>query len=139
MRNFHDPCLGHSRMPSAAERTRIGARTDTQPISVEFASNGTAGHHWGVAGVDRPDYQNPLSDGYMKRTEALQLLEQKLHLGSPLTGKEELTQVSWDSIAAIGFVALADEYFGVEVNGDDLVRCQSVDNLLGLLGDHIAD
>lgn len=45
----------------------------------------------------------------------------------------------WDSMAAIAFISLADEKLDVLVSGVQLQECQSVADLLRLLGDKLVD
>jgi acyl carrier protein len=40
---------------------------------------------------------------------------------------------AWDSMAAMGFIALADRLCSVQVTGDQLSGCQTVQDLLTLL------
>jgi acyl carrier protein len=41
----------------------------------------------------------------------------------------------WDSMAAIVFIALADEKIGVAVSGNQIGKSKTVSELLSLLGD----
>ncbi len=72
----------------------------------------------------------------MTKDEFLRLFQEKLELEPrTLSGHESLKDTGfWDSLAAITFIALADEKFGVEVSGDQLAACATVDDLLHLLG-----
>jgi acyl carrier protein len=44
---------------------------------------------------------------------------------------------NWDSLAVLSFVALADSKLGASVKGSALVKCQTVNDLATLLGEHI--
>jgi acyl carrier protein len=69
----------------------------------------------------------------MTRIDALDVLGSRLELGENLTGEEALADLPWDSITAIVFMNVADECFGVQVDGDQLLRCTTVNHLLELL------
>jgi len=52
-----------------------------------------------------------------------------------LTGAEKLTQVEgWDSLSTMEFIAMACKHFGLALSGNQVVGCQTVDELLALLG-----
>jgi acyl carrier protein len=75
----------------------------------------------------------------MNRSEMMTYLEELLERpkGS-LTGEESLAAISsWDSVAVVGFIALIDEKFGFRVPGKQITDCRTVNELLGLLGEHI--
>lgn len=77
----------------------------------------------------------------MTRLAFLRLLEGQLEVpeGS-LNENQRLTDVeSWDSLAAVLFIALADEKLGVTVVGNDIAKSQTVHDLLGLLGDRLVN
>lgn len=75
----------------------------------------------------------------MTRAEFLRIFQEKLELDPrPLTGQEVLQDTGfWDSLAAITFIALADEHCGREVAAEDLASCTTIDDLLKLLGDGV--
>ena len=77
----------------------------------------------------------------MKRSETLALLEQLFELPSAtLSGQESLAELGrWDSTAMLGFIALADEHFGLTLPPRQFARCATVDDLLALLGDKLSD
>lgn len=55
-----------------------------------------------------------------------------------LTGAEKLSDLPlWDSMTALAFIALVDEHFELVVSGDALSRCQTVDDLIALVGDQV--
>lgn len=66
----------------------------------------------------------------MQRSEFLKLLQEELMLDEPLTGSETLSELSWDSMNALSFVALADSKLGVGLTGDQLASCKTVNDLL---------
>lgn len=74
----------------------------------------------------------------MQKTEFLQLLDELLELpANTLHGSEMLEDYGWSSIAAVGFMALADEHFGLEISSRRLARCVSVQDLIDIAGDQI--
>jgi acyl carrier protein len=76
----------------------------------------------------------------MTRSEFLRLLEGQLEIpeGS-LNENQNLAGLdSWDSMAALLFIALADERLGVPVVGNDIANSKTISDLLALLGDRLA-
>jgi acyl carrier protein len=76
----------------------------------------------------------------MTRHEFVRALEGQMEIpeGS-LKANQALTDVDgWDSLAAVLFIALADEKAGVIVSGDQVAKAKTLDDLLALLGDHLA-
>jgi acyl carrier protein len=76
----------------------------------------------------------------MTRREFLRALEGQLELpeGS-LNGKHALTDIDgWDSLAAVMFIALADEKIGVTISGNQIANAKTLDELLSLLGDKLS-
>jgi acyl carrier protein len=75
----------------------------------------------------------------MTRVEFLRALESQLEVpeGS-LNGKEAIKDLSsWDSMAGVLFIALADEKLGVTISGDQIARSKTIDELMSLLGDRL--
>jgi acyl carrier protein len=72
----------------------------------------------------------------MTRQEALRLLETTLEMApNTLTGEEHLRDLDgWDSLSALAFIAMADKERGLALPGNAVVRCRTVDELIGLLG-----
>jgi acyl carrier protein len=69
----------------------------------------------------------------MTRTEVLTSLDELLETETPLTGSEELATLgSWDSIAVIGLIALADDKYHVSLAAKTLNACKTVDDLVDL-------
>lgn len=76
----------------------------------------------------------------MTKSQFLRLLEGQLEIpeGS-LNENEKLADIEgWDSMAALLFMALADEKLGITVVGNDLANSKTVSDLLALLGDRLA-
>jgi acyl carrier protein len=75
----------------------------------------------------------------MTKVEFLRALESQLEVpeGS-LNGKQAIRDLSsWDSMAGLLFIALADEKLGVIVSGDQIARSKTIDDLMSLLGDRL--
>jgi acyl carrier protein len=77
----------------------------------------------------------------MKTTEFLGALEEALEVPPGTIQVEDLLTETgcWDSMAALTFMSLADEKLLVTVSGGQLEECKSVRDLVGLLGDKLAD
>ncbi|HYC02653.1 MAG TPA: acyl carrier protein [Azospirillaceae bacterium] len=75
----------------------------------------------------------------MNRKDFLLALDEMLELDpGTLQGPEVLKEIdSWDSLAVISFIALADEKFNVVVEGEKLAAAKTVDDLLALVADHV--
>jgi acyl carrier protein len=76
----------------------------------------------------------------MTKPEFLRLLEGQMEIpeGS-LNENERLADIEgWDSMAALLFMALADEKLGVTVVGNDIAKSKTISDLLALLGDRLA-
>jgi len=76
----------------------------------------------------------------MTRNELLRELEAELDLtAGSLHGTQLLNELeNWDSMAAVQFIALADEKVGVTLSGHQIATSKTVDDLLALLGDRVA-
>lgn len=46
---------------------------------------------------------------------------------------------AWDSLTLMGFIALVDSEFSKRVAGPQLAACKTVDDLMKLVSDHLAD
>lgn len=75
----------------------------------------------------------------MSRQDFLTSLHELLELDlGTLTGAEALQGLeAWNSLAVISFIAMVDEEFGVTLSAEKLRACQTVDDLVALLGDLI--
>ena len=73
----------------------------------------------------------------MTRNEFLRTLEGEMELpAGSLNEHQALADVDgWDSMAAVLFIALADQKVGVVVSGDQIARSRTLSELLSLLGD----
>jgi acyl carrier protein len=72
----------------------------------------------------------------MSDPQLLRLLEQTLGLADQsLTGAELLQNIpNWDSMSTLSFIVMIDRKFGVALKGSRVHACQTVDELLGLVG-----
>jgi acyl carrier protein len=68
-------------------------------------------------------------------TEFLRTLEQALEIDpGKITGQEALADTEWwDSMAALTFMAVADQELHVTISGAQLQQCKTVPQLLALL------
>lgn len=71
----------------------------------------------------------------MSVQEFLGLLEGQLDMPQgTLIGHKTLAGLNgWDSMAAVVFMALADERLGITLSGDDIAKAKRVDDLLSLV------
>jgi acyl carrier protein len=77
----------------------------------------------------------------MTRQDALRRLEVNLELRpNTLTGGETLKGLEgWDSLSTMAFIAMVDKELGQPLSGNQVARCQTVNDLLALLGLSSAD
>ncbi len=72
----------------------------------------------------------------MSRNELLAKLDELLELPpGTLRGPEKLEELdNWNSLAAVEFVGLVDEHFGVTLAPRSLAGCSTVEDLVKLAG-----
>lgn len=72
----------------------------------------------------------------LSRQEFLRLIDGLFELEpGTLNGSEEIEKLGpLDSLAVLGFIALADEHCGVNVPAAAVANCLSVDDLVALVG-----
>lgn len=70
----------------------------------------------------------------MTRQDFLKALDEVLELPSgTLQGCEQLSELGcWDSMAMIGYIALADEHTGAKLTPRQIVACKTISDLLTL-------
>jgi acyl carrier protein len=75
----------------------------------------------------------------MSRFDFLQQLDGLLNVpAGTLKGPESLASLSgWDSLAIVGFLAMMDKEFVVNVPAKQLGQCREVNDLVLLAGDHV--
>jgi acyl carrier protein len=57
-----------------------------------------------------------------------------------LDGTENLDSLlGWDSLGVLGFIAMADEEFGIQISAKSLTTCETVADLIGVLGNNISE
>ncbi|QYJ74127.1 acyl carrier protein [Shewanella sp. FJAT-52076] len=76
----------------------------------------------------------------MNKQEFLNALEEILELDTnTLSGTETLADIdTWDSLAFLSVIAMADEHFDIVIQGDKLEQIQSVDDLVSLVQEHLS-
>jgi acyl carrier protein len=63
------------------------------------------------------------------------LLDELLEVERGTTTRESrIESIGWSSLAAIGFIALVHEHFNLAVSPRAIAKCDSVDDLIELLG-----
>lgn len=77
----------------------------------------------------------------MTKSEFLRKLEELLEAEpGTLNGTEELSALeTWDSLVVLGFLAFADEQFGLAVPPSKVKEANTVTDLARLLGDRVTD
>jgi acyl carrier protein len=50
-----------------------------------------------------------------------------------LTPTTSFSDIDWDSLAIISTIALADEYFGIMIPGQELSECKGIPDVLSLV------
>lgn len=64
----------------------------------------------------------------------LESLGDALEVPSQSLSKEtELDSIAWDSLAVISCIALADEYFGVTLSGEELDQAINIQEIIDLI------
>ena len=48
-----------------------------------------------------------------------------------------LTDENWDSLNIVSTAALIDEIYDVQVNGDKLIRCNNVEQIIELINEYL--
>jgi acyl carrier protein len=72
----------------------------------------------------------------MTQSDLLRFLEQALKMKpNSLTGNENLRDVeAWDSMGTLNVITQADRKLGVALAGMEVARCQTVEELITMLG-----
>jgi len=75
----------------------------------------------------------------MTKSEFLRQLEGQMEIPEgTLNEHQALSDIEeWDSLAALLFIALADEKLGMTVAGNDIANSKKMSDLLALLGDRL--
>ncbi len=74
----------------------------------------------------------------MTRHEFLRLVEEALEADpSTISGDETLEALDWDSLATLTFLALVDDRCELALAPKEIVRCKTVADLVGLMGDKV--
>ena len=75
----------------------------------------------------------------MTKKELIEMLEEIVEAEpNTLTGEERLEDLqSWDSLAVVNFIALVDENFGIILSPEKIMKSETINQLILLLGGHI--
>ncbi|WP_288260235.1 acyl carrier protein [uncultured Prochlorococcus sp.] len=64
----------------------------------------------------------------------LENLAEALELQAECLSKDtKLDSISWDSLAVISCIALADEFFGVMLSGEELSKAITIEDIINLI------
>lgn len=59
---------------------------------------------------------------------------------STFTGEEKLSDLDmWDSLTALGFIALVDEEFNIILSGNDIEQCETINDLVNLVSPQLVE
>jgi len=74
----------------------------------------------------------------MNKVEFVNLIEDVLEEDKgTLKGPEVLEDVGWDSMTFMGFIAKVDSELGVTLAPAKIAECKNVDDLVGLVSEHL--
>lgn len=75
----------------------------------------------------------------MTHSEFLRALERQMEVSEGVLKEDQLLSQTegWDSMAALLFIALADEKLGAAISGNQVAQASTVRDLLDLLGDRL--
>ena len=75
----------------------------------------------------------------MNRSEFLVLVDELLEQeAGAFQGPEQLADNGWDSLGVVGFIALAEEHFGVAIPPQKFLEVKTVNDLVGLVQDKLS-
>ena len=75
----------------------------------------------------------------MEKSDFLAFIDELLELSpGTLSGSEFLETVGWDSLAVIGFMALCDERFGLQISPMEIRDCRTSEELFALVQNSLA-
>jgi len=76
----------------------------------------------------------------MKKVVFLNKLDEIMEIPSgSIKGDEKLSDLRWDSMTVVQFIALVDEEFNLSISASDLLKAKTIPDLVALLGDKITD
>jgi acyl carrier protein len=76
----------------------------------------------------------------MEKGEFFTLIDDLLELSpGTLRGSESLQTAGWDSLAVIGFMALCDDQFALQVSPVEIRDCETPDDLFALVQKSLPD
>jgi acyl carrier protein len=75
----------------------------------------------------------------MEKKDFLKEIEEIIEADeNTLDGSEVLEGLDgWDSLAVMGFIAMVDDNFQITIEVDKIAECETVNDLVDLLGDRI--
>jgi acyl carrier protein len=75
----------------------------------------------------------------MNKTMFYERLEEIMNLKKgTIRGDEQLDKLrNWDSVALMTFIAFVDEEFSIRVTGKQVIKCQTIGDLVALAGDKV--
>lgn len=75
----------------------------------------------------------------MKKAEFLPQLAQAIEADSDTMSESTVLNElpNWDSMRLLEVIALVDEQLGVNLNANQLAKCETVGQILGILGDKL--
>lgn len=75
----------------------------------------------------------------MTKQEFLAEIEEMLEVDAgSLKGNEPLSDLPWDSLAVVSFIALADEHLDAAVSPQSLAQAKTLNDVLALVADKFA-
>ncbi len=75
----------------------------------------------------------------MNKTMFYERLDEIMNLKKgTIQGDEELDALNWDSVSLMTFIAFLDEAFSIRVTGKQVMKCQTVADLVALAGDNVS-
>jgi acyl carrier protein len=81
-----------------------------------------------------------MAAGSVTRAEFYATLDDILDLPpGTITGEELLSQLTWDSLAIVSYIAACNGLFGVVLDGKKVKATKSVAELMSLVAEHVAD
>lgn len=70
----------------------------------------------------------------MEKSEILSMFDDLLELDAgTLKGDESLAELNWNSLAIIGFIAMADEKYQIALSPKDIINAKTINELIGLI------
>ncbi|TFC44948.1 acyl carrier protein [Cryobacterium sp. TmT2-59] len=72
----------------------------------------------------------------MDQPSLMQIVEDTLEVpAGTVSPEQKLSELDWDSLANLSFIAAVDSHFNVPLDAEGLARCETVQDLLALVAD----